>query len=89
MYQCDIEFCLSLTRLLSEYHELYELQRARLEAQVIALSREKELWSGAAYNLALKVKNTALFQGEDVVFVRTFIRLLLRLTSVKHEGKLT
>ncbi|XP_071802778.1 axonemal dynein light chain domain-containing protein 1-like isoform X1 [Asterias amurensis] len=41
--------------LLAEYHELYELQRARLETQVIALSREKELWSGAAYNLALKV----------------------------------
>ncbi|XP_038045386.1 axonemal dynein light chain domain-containing protein 1-like isoform X3 [Patiria miniata] len=41
--------------LLAEYHELYELQRARLESQVIALSREKELWSGAAYNLALKV----------------------------------
>ena len=43
--------------LLEEYHSLYELQRHRLEAQIAALTAEKELWSGAAYNLALKVGN--------------------------------
>ncbi|XP_033119171.1 axonemal dynein light chain domain-containing protein 1-like isoform X2 [Anneissia japonica] len=41
--------------LLAEYHELYELQRKRLENQVASLAGERELWSHAAYNLALKV----------------------------------
>ncbi|XP_066481217.1 axonemal dynein light chain domain-containing protein 1 isoform X2 [Tiliqua scincoides] len=41
--------------LLDEYRELYELQRARLEAQIHQLTREKELWSTATYDLALKV----------------------------------
>ena len=42
--------------LLTEYHALYELQRKRLEKQVVMLTDEKELWSTAAYSLALKVK---------------------------------
>ncbi|XP_071115667.1 axonemal dynein light chain domain-containing protein 1-like [Haliotis cracherodii] len=41
--------------LLAEYHDLYELQRRRLERQVFMLSDERELWSTAAYSLALKV----------------------------------
>ncbi|KAL8178030.1 UNVERIFIED_CONTAM: hypothetical protein K2H54_026115 [Gekko kuhli] len=41
--------------LLDEYRQLYELQRARLEAQIHQLTQEKELWSGATYDLALKV----------------------------------
>nr|KAG5700478.1 hypothetical protein BaRGS_013965 [Batillaria attramentaria] len=41
--------------LLSEYHDLYELQRRRLERQVFVLSEEREIWSTAAYCLALKV----------------------------------
>ncbi|KAL8625878.1 hypothetical protein ACOMHN_012470 [Nucella lapillus] len=41
--------------LLSEYHDLYELQRRRLEHQVFVLSEEREIWSTAAYSLALKV----------------------------------
>uniref|UniRef100_A0A8C8RC96 Axonemal dynein light chain domain containing 1 n=1 Tax=Pelusios castaneus TaxID=367368 RepID=A0A8C8RC96_9SAUR len=41
--------------LVEEYRELYELQRARLEAQLLQLSEEKEIWSSAAYDLALKV----------------------------------
>lgn len=44
-----------LFSLLDEYRELYELQRARLEAQIQQLTEEKELWSHAAYDLALKV----------------------------------
>ena len=43
------------TGLLSEYHDLYELQRKRLEQMVLTLQDEKELWSTAAYSLALKV----------------------------------
>uniref|UniRef100_A0A670HYU2 Axonemal dynein light chain domain containing 1 n=1 Tax=Podarcis muralis TaxID=64176 RepID=A0A670HYU2_PODMU len=41
--------------LLDEYRELYELQRRRLEAQIHQLTQEKELWSNATYELALKV----------------------------------
>ncbi|KAK3723089.1 hypothetical protein RRG08_037283 [Elysia crispata] len=41
--------------LLAEYHDLYELQRRRLERQVFMLSEEREVWSTAAYSLALKV----------------------------------
>ncbi|ETE66185.1 Axonemal dynein light chain domain-containing protein 1, partial [Ophiophagus hannah] len=41
--------------LLDEYRELYELQRTRLEAQIHQLTLEKELWSNAAYDIALKV----------------------------------
>ncbi|XP_070532396.1 axonemal dynein light chain domain-containing protein 1-like isoform X2 [Ptychodera flava] len=41
--------------LLAEYHELYELQRKRLEQQVTSLKEERELWSNASYSLALKV----------------------------------
>ncbi|ELU17826.1 hypothetical protein CAPTEDRAFT_221957 [Capitella teleta] len=41
--------------LLTEYHALYELQRKRLEKQVSLLAGEKEVWSSAAYSLALKV----------------------------------
>ena len=41
--------------LLAEYHELYELQRRRLESQVFMLTEERELWSTAAYSLAMKV----------------------------------
>uniref|UniRef100_A0A803TEI6 Axonemal dynein light chain domain containing 1 n=1 Tax=Anolis carolinensis TaxID=28377 RepID=A0A803TEI6_ANOCA len=39
---------------LDEYRQLYELQRRRLEAQIQQLTHEKELWSSAAYDLALK-----------------------------------
>ncbi|XP_039623737.1 axonemal dynein light chain domain-containing protein 1 isoform X1 [Polypterus senegalus] len=41
--------------LVAEYHELYELQRRRLEAQVSRLTEERDLWSRVTYSLALKV----------------------------------
>lgn len=41
--------------LLAEYHELYELQRRRLESQVFRLTEEREIWSTASYCLAMKV----------------------------------
>ena len=43
------------SNLLAEYHDLYELQRKRLEKQVALLADEKEIWSTTAYSLALKV----------------------------------
>jgi hypothetical protein len=39
----------------SEYHDLYEMQRHRLEVQVTQLINEKELWHKAAHRLAAKV----------------------------------
>ncbi|CAF3662745.1 unnamed protein product [Rotaria sp. Silwood1] len=41
--------------LLTEYHELYDLQRKRLEKQTNVIASEKELWRGAAHTIALKV----------------------------------
>ncbi|NXJ63856.1 AXDN1 protein, partial [Rostratula benghalensis] len=41
--------------LLEEYRELYELQRRRLEEQVLLVARERDVWSSAAYDLALKI----------------------------------
>ena len=43
--------------LLSEYHELYELQRRRLEGVTLKISSEKELWQQTSYDLALKVSD--------------------------------
>uniref|UniRef100_A0A8C3ISG7 Uncharacterized protein n=1 Tax=Chrysemys picta bellii TaxID=8478 RepID=A0A8C3ISG7_CHRPI len=40
--------------LVEEYRELYELQRARLETQLLQLTQEKEIWSSATYDLAMK-----------------------------------
>ena len=42
--------------LLTEYHELYDLQRKRLEKQIQVIASEKEQWRGAAHTIALKVK---------------------------------
>lgn len=41
--------------LVDEYHDLYELQRHRLEDNVATLSQERDTWSNAAYSLALKI----------------------------------
>lgn len=41
--------------LVDEYHDLYELQRHRLEDNVQTLSKERDMWSNAAYSMALKI----------------------------------
>lgn len=41
--------------LVDEYHDLYELQRSRLENQVSLLTYERDLWCNASYSLALKI----------------------------------
>ncbi|CAK8690820.1 unnamed protein product [Clavelina lepadiformis] len=41
--------------LVDEYHELYELQRRRLESSVASLTAERDLWSNAAYSLSHKI----------------------------------
>ncbi|XP_008291256.1 axonemal dynein light chain domain-containing protein 1 [Stegastes partitus] len=37
------------------YHELYELQRARLEAQLLQMTEDRDCWSQLTFCLALKV----------------------------------
>ncbi|XP_034534055.1 axonemal dynein light chain domain-containing protein 1 isoform X2 [Notolabrus celidotus] len=37
------------------YHELYELQRGRLEAQLLQMTEERDYWSQLTFCLALKV----------------------------------
>uniref|UniRef100_A0A8C9YG51 Axonemal dynein light chain domain containing 1 n=1 Tax=Sander lucioperca TaxID=283035 RepID=A0A8C9YG51_SANLU len=37
------------------YHELYELQRGRLEAQLLQMTEERDCWSQLTFCLALKV----------------------------------
>ncbi|XP_039257089.2 axonemal dynein light chain domain-containing protein 1-like [Styela clava] len=41
--------------LVDEYHDLYELQRHRLETQVSILTEERDLWCNASYSLGLKI----------------------------------
>ncbi|XP_072516584.1 axonemal dynein light chain domain-containing protein 1 [Salminus brasiliensis] len=43
------------SEMVEEYHELYEMQRRRLEGQVAALTEERDLWCKITYSLALKV----------------------------------
>ncbi|XP_056132913.1 axonemal dynein light chain domain-containing protein 1 [Lampris incognitus] len=43
------------TQLVQEYHQLYEMQRHRLEAQVGRLTNERDLWKKVTYSLTLKV----------------------------------
>lgn len=37
------------------YHELYELQRSRLEAQLLQMTEERDYWSQVTFCLAFKV----------------------------------
>ncbi|NXC41116.1 AXDN1 protein, partial [Penelope pileata] len=41
--------------LLEQYRDLYELQRKRLEDQALWVAQERDIWSSAAYDLALKI----------------------------------
>uniref|UniRef100_H0UWD8 Axonemal dynein light chain domain containing 1 n=2 Tax=Cavia porcellus TaxID=10141 RepID=H0UWD8_CAVPO len=42
-------------KLVEEYHDLYTLQRGRMEADIRQLMKERDIWSSATYELALKV----------------------------------
>ncbi|KAK7888602.1 hypothetical protein WMY93_024162 [Mugilogobius chulae] len=43
------------SEVVQSYHELYELQRSRLNTQLLQMSEERDLWSRFTYCLALKV----------------------------------
>ncbi|XP_043859062.1 axonemal dynein light chain domain-containing protein 1 [Dromiciops gliroides] len=42
-------------RIVEQYHDLYTSQRARMEADIKQLTSERDIWSSATYDLALKV----------------------------------
>lgn len=46
---------LSFLSVVQGYHELYELQRGRLEAQLLQMTEERDCWSQLTFCLALKV----------------------------------
>ncbi|KFV80084.1 Axonemal dynein light chain domain-containing protein 1, partial [Struthio camelus australis] len=64
--------------LVEEYRELYELQRARLEEQILLLRQERDIWSSAAHDLALKVidRNRLILARRLYVSEKTLIKLL-------------
>ncbi|XP_045045081.2 axonemal dynein light chain domain-containing protein 1 isoform X2 [Desmodus rotundus] len=42
-------------KIVEEYHDLYTLQRGRMEGDIKQLMAERDVWSSATYELALKV----------------------------------
>ncbi|XP_028615681.1 axonemal dynein light chain domain-containing protein 1 [Grammomys surdaster] len=42
-------------KIVEDYHDLYTLQRGRMEADIQLLMTERDIWSSATYELALKV----------------------------------
>ncbi|XP_001488408.1 axonemal dynein light chain domain-containing protein 1 isoform X1 [Equus przewalskii] len=42
-------------KIVEEYHDLYTLQRGRMESDIKQLMAERDIWSSATYDLALKV----------------------------------
>ncbi|XP_071607281.1 axonemal dynein light chain domain-containing protein 1 [Heliangelus exortis] len=79
--------------LLKEYRDLYELQRRRLEEQVVVLAQERDIWSSAAYGLALKIieRNKLTLVHKLHVSGRSLINILkhfIVLLSSKDTGDL-
>nr|XP_005901617.1 PREDICTED: axonemal dynein light chain domain-containing protein 1 [Bos mutus] len=46
---------LSKIRIVEEYHDLYTLQRERMESDIKQLMTERDIWSSATYELSVKV----------------------------------
>ncbi|XP_059944527.1 axonemal dynein light chain domain-containing protein 1 isoform X4 [Mesoplodon densirostris] len=42
-------------RIVEEYHDLYTLQRGRMESDIKQLMAERDIWSSATYELSIKV----------------------------------
>ncbi|GAB1285571.1 Axonemal dynein light chain domain-containing protein 1 [Apodemus speciosus] len=46
---------LQMARIVEDYHDLYTMQRGRMESDIKLLMTERDIWSSATYELALKV----------------------------------
>uniref|UniRef100_A0A8D0ELF5 Uncharacterized protein n=1 Tax=Strix occidentalis caurina TaxID=311401 RepID=A0A8D0ELF5_STROC len=78
----DMQEAKANANLLEEYQQLYELQRRRLEEQVLLLARERGVCSSAAYDLALKV---GIIDRDQLTLVRRLHVSEKTLTNVlKH-----
>uniref|UniRef100_A0A3P9CSP0 Axonemal dynein light chain domain containing 1 n=1 Tax=Maylandia zebra TaxID=106582 RepID=A0A3P9CSP0_9CICH len=53
------------------YHQLYELQRARLEAQLIHMTEDRDCWSQFTLCLALKVCEPCWFKCINIIMEST------------------
>lgn len=69
------------------YHELYELQRSRLEAQLLQTSAERDSWSQLTYSLALKVpdKISCLFYHIILNIFIVLVTLFLDVTRCLNK----
>merc|ERR1712159_20611 len=84
--------------LLHEYQALYEMQRLRLEKQVIQITNERDVWTQVAYSLALKVidensltncKKIQVSQTAWTQLARYFINSLLSENDSKDFNYIT
>jgi len=59
--KCDLsnDLCAVLS-VVRGYHELYELQRSRLEAQLLHMTEDRDCWSQLTLSLALKVQEATI-----------------------------
>ena len=47
-------------RIEEEYHDLYTLQRERMESDIKQLMVERDIWSSATYELSVKVVSSEI-----------------------------
>ncbi|XP_050568304.1 axonemal dynein light chain domain-containing protein 1 [Cygnus atratus] len=74
--------------LLEQYRELYELQRRRLEDQVLLVAQERDIWSSAAYDLALKdTRDLADLQEEAEQFREMLGRVGAEIEHLEESSK--
>ncbi|XP_068807894.1 axonemal dynein light chain domain-containing protein 1 isoform X2 [Struthio camelus] len=74
--------------LVEEYRELYELQRARLEEQILLLRQERDIWSSAAHDLALKdTRDLADLQEETEQFRQMLGHIGAEIDCCEESGK--
>ncbi|TRY82878.1 hypothetical protein DNTS_001523 [Danionella cerebrum] len=77
--------------IVAQYHDLYELQRKRLEERMSHVSAERDLWRNASYSLAVKtIKINKLYLVKRIniseqTWAKTSDRFLVFLTTKDSE----
>uniref|UniRef100_A0A8B9TTE3 Axonemal dynein light chain domain-containing protein 1 n=1 Tax=Anas platyrhynchos TaxID=8839 RepID=A0A8B9TTE3_ANAPL len=72
----------------ANYRELYELQRRRLEYQVLLVTQERDIWNSAAYDLALKdTSDLADLQEEAEKFREMLGRVGAEIEHLEESSK--
>uniref|UniRef100_A0A4W2H4Y4 Axonemal dynein light chain domain-containing protein 1-like n=1 Tax=Bos indicus x Bos taurus TaxID=30522 RepID=A0A4W2H4Y4_BOBOX len=70
-------------RIVEEYHDLYTLQRERMESDIKQLMAERDIWSSATYELSVKVVSSEI----NFLFVLLAKRLYLNEKSWNNYTK--